>query len=442
MPSRPLDFFRLACALFVAALAAPAARAQGPLLAGAGPVNRSMGGAAVASPLDATGTLYWNPAAIGGLRSSELDLGLELLYPRSSVASTIPRGALGPGGPPATLSGTTRDEAGVFPLPTGGFVYKPDESRWTFGVGVFPAAGFGTNYPGSPSNPVLSPPPPGGAGLGHVSSEYQLLQVAPTAAYRLGDNLYVGFAPTIDIARLAVTPGVFFAPDDANRDGAAHYPAATSTRDAWGAGFQAGVYYVASADWRVGASVKSKQWFEPFRFQVTDELGRPRTVRFNLDAPLIVSAGAAFTGVERLTVAADVRYINFRDTSGLRASGFDPTGAVAGLGWKDVFALALGGQYVLTDALAVRVGYTFNTDPIPAGAALLNVASPLSYQHQLAVGASYQLTPACVLSAAYYHVFFNSVTGPYLTPAGPVPGATVTPGVVADSVVFGASVRF
>ena len=42
-------------------------RAQGIALSGVGPVNRSMGGAATAAPIDAAGALMWNPASISGL---------------------------------------------------------------------------------------------------------------------------------------------------------------------------------------------------------------------------------------------------------------------------------------------------------------------------------------------------------------------------------------
>jgi long-chain fatty acid transport protein len=401
-----------------------------------------MGGASVAAPLDATGSLFWNPAAIGGLPSSELDLGLELLYPTTTLSSSIPGGALGPGFPSRSLFGTTRSDAGVFPLPTGGFVYKPEDSRLTYGVGLFPAAGFGTNYPGGQTNPILSAPPPNGFGLGHISSSYQLFQIAPTVSYKLTEKLFVGVAPLIDVARLEVTPGVFLSPGDANGDGSAQYPSATSTRDIWGAGFQAGLYYLASDAWRFGASFKSPQWFEPFRYQVSDELGRPSTSKFRLEAPLIASLGTAYTGIDRLTVAMDVRYFNFKNTAGFQPAGFASTGAVTGLGWNDVFSAALGAQYRLTDSLTVRAGYTYNTNPIPDRNALFNVASPLTYEHQLAVGASYLLTPNCMLSLTYYHIFFNAVTGPYATPTGAIPGATVTTGVLADSLLVGASVRF
>jgi long-chain fatty acid transport protein len=420
-------------ALLVCAASCSVANAQGTVLSGAGPVNRSMGSAATAAPIDATGALYWNPASISGLKSSQLELGLELLYGRSALASSIPA---------AGLSDKTRDEPGVFPLPTGGFVLKPADSAWTLGLGIFPAAGFGTNFPGEATNPLLSAPPPAGFGLGAISSSYQMLQIAPTLSYQVTERLSVGAAPLVNMARLAVTPGSFAAPNDANGDGFFHYSTATSTRFAWGAGFQVGAYYVASSDWSFGASFKSPQWFEPFRYQMTDELGRTRVATVQFDAPLIVSVGTAYTGIEGLIVACDVRYLNFKDTAGFRNAGFDATGATTGLGWNDVFSIALGSQYQLTEKLSVRAGYTYNTNPIPSENVVFNAASPLTYQHQVGTGASYQLTPACTLSMAYYHIFYSAVSGPYLTPTGPIPGASVAAGCNVDSVILGIRVTF
>src|SRR5262245_38282761 len=93
-------------ALVVLALAAPPAQAQiGILFTGAGPVNRSMGGASTAAPLDASGALYWNPASISGLAGSSIDFGVELLYPQTRLASSVPASAFGPGIPPVLVSG-------------------------------------------------------------------------------------------------------------------------------------------------------------------------------------------------------------------------------------------------------------------------------------------------------------------------------------------------
>ena len=432
-----------ALSLLAAAQSAPVARGQAYFLAGAGPVNRSMGGASTAAPLDATGSLYWNPATVSGLPSSELDFGLELLYPRNTVSSALPANALGPGLPAGPMAGTTHDEAGVYPIPTAGFAYRPEGSPWTFGLGVFPNGGFGTNYPGSLTNPIFSPFPPNGVGFGPVSTEFELVQLAPSASYQITDALSVGFSAEVGVASFSLDPGFFFPPSAAIGGVSAPASALTHTRYSWGAGFQVGLYYVVNESWKLGAAFKSPEWFEDFRYQARDNLGRPETLKLVFEPPLIVSVGTAYTGFERFTIAADLRYVDFKNSPVVgNAAGFDAAGAVTGLGWRDIFALALGVQYQATDSLSVRVGYTFNTNPISNADAAFNIASPLVYQHELAAGASYQLTPACSVSLAYYHIFSNPVTGPFFTPAGPIPGSSVTTDSESDSLSLGIGVRF
>src|SRR5215471_16743720 len=182
-PSHPNLSGRLALALVAAAALALPARAEiGFLLTGVGPVNRSMGGASVAAPLDATGALYWNPATLSGLPRSEIDFGLELLYSSSVLSSEVAPGSFGPGLPAGPLAGSTRGDAGAFPLPSFGFSYHAEETPLTFGLGVFAVGGFGSNYPASLTNPILTPQPPLGFGLGAISSELLILQVAPAVS--------------------------------------------------------------------------------------------------------------------------------------------------------------------------------------------------------------------------------------------------------------------
>ena len=165
------------------------------MLTGVGPVNRSMGGASAAAPLDATGALYWNPATLSGLPHSEIDFGLELLYTSSVLSSEVAPNAFGPGLPGRPLADSTRGDPGVFPLPSFGFSYHPDDSPLTFGVGVFGVGGFGSNYPASLTNPILTPQPPNGFGLGATSSQLLILQVAPAVAYQITDHLSVAIGP-------------------------------------------------------------------------------------------------------------------------------------------------------------------------------------------------------------------------------------------------------
>jgi long-chain fatty acid transport protein len=428
--------------LLAVAATAPPARAQyGLLFSGSGPVSRAMGGASTATAADAAGGLFWNPATISGLESSELDFGAEFLFPRTRLSSSIPAGALGPLGPPVTLSGSDKGDNGIFPLPSIGMAIRPDGTPLTFGLGMFEIGGFGVNYPASLTNPVLTPQPPVGFGLSSVYSQLQVFEIAPSVSWQVTDRLAVAAGPTADLASLKLDPAVIATPDVvAGRF--LHYPIGTHTRYEWGVGVQAGLTYSPVDDWTVGASVKSPRWFEKFGFQSEDVFGRPRHFTFDADVPLVASAGVSYTGIERLLLETDFHYIDYANTNGFRQSGFDSTGAVRGIGWRSIWTVAVGARYQLTDRLAVMGGYTFNDNPIDDQRAFFNVASPTITEHTLGVGLTYKLTDSFSLSAAYGRAFQNSVTGPIVTPAGSIPGSSVTNTASGDTVVFGGTILF
>ena len=232
------------CLLSVASLALAALPAQaqfGPIIAGAGPVNRSMAGTAVATPIDGAGSLYWNPATSSALPGSSLDFGIELLHAPTTLASSI--NGLG--------TGSDRGDNGVFALPTVALIYRPDDSNFTYGLGLFSLAGFGVNYPSSTTNPILSPQPPFGVGLGSIYSNLQVLQIAPTVSVQLTDRLSIGGGPTVILSQLRADPLFVVAP---NLNG--QYPPGTHTRTTWGGGFQLGAFYKTDNCWQFGASFK------------------------------------------------------------------------------------------------------------------------------------------------------------------------------------------
>ena len=417
----------------LALLALPEAlRAQGVSLNGVGPVNRAMAGAATGAPLDAAGALMWNPASISGLPSSEVDFGMELLLPTEKLSST----AFG-------LQGSTGGEPGVSLIPEAAFVHKSEDSPWTYGLGMFAIGGFSTNYPASLTNPVLTPQPPNGVGLGRVSSVAEFYQVVPTVAFALSNKLSVGVAPTLTIARLDVNPMVLVAPDDAAGTGYT-YPTGDGTRYHFGGGFQLGVYYAASEAWNFGLCFKSPQWFERFTSNTVNELGQPEVASVRFDYPLIVSLGTSYTGIENWLFACDVRYFNYSGAAGFGSpAAFAANGAVTGLGWKDAISVNTGAQYCATQQLTLRMGYQFDSSPIDSDTAFFNVASPLVSEHTVAVGFSYRLTGNEVISVAYLHAFQNQVSGPIQAPGlGAIPGTSVTSTISADALGAGLSIQY
>lgn len=396
------------------------------VLPGVGPVNRSMGGAATAAPLDATGALVWNPATISGLDSSRVDIGVDAIYNRNTVNSAI----FGVG------AGSSDSGVGVWALPAIGIVYKPEESPFTCGLGINAIGGFSSNYPGSATNPIFTPQ--GAGGLGPAYSRLGILQIAPTLSYQLTQNLSVGVSPLVNIADAQADPFPF---DTPNAPGV--YPPGTHNRNVWGLGAQAGIYYESPAGLNLGASIKSPQWFERFEINSQDAAGLGRKITTQFQYPLIVSLGAAYRGIKDVLIAADVRYVDFASTDLFGDKGvFLPSGQLNGLGWRSVWLVAVGSQLQLTDAISMRIGYSFNQNPIRESLTSLSLLAPAPYQHVFNLGASMQLTESIVSHVTWVHGFDHTIAGPIVSPAGVVPMSKVALSQEIDTLVVGLSVLF
>jgi long-chain fatty acid transport protein len=379
-----------------------------------------MGGASTAAPVDAIGANYWNPATIRGLESNELAFGMDLLYSNQSISST-----LGP------VSGTSESENGFFPIPTVGWVHHLEDRPISFGLFVGGVAGFKTNVNADPTNPILSPAFP----LGRISSEASFMQVAPSLAISLTENLSVAAGPTITMGEIGIEPFVF------TSIGANGYPSARASRYAWGGGAQFGVYYIKDC-LHLGASLKTTSWMEDFRFFSQDPAGAPTTLKASVDLPMILSLGAAYSGVEDWVLSTDVRYFDYSNTAGFGSPAvFDGTGKLGGLGWSSVVAVAAGAQYRYSDCLYLRGGYTFNQSPIHNSGAFFNLATPLFYQHMLSTGASWKLSECVAVNVAYSYLLPSDVSSPIPVVPPQVP-SNVTQTLDAHILNFGVSARY
>ncbi|QDS90895.1 Outer membrane protein transport protein (OMPP1/FadL/TodX) [Rosistilla ulvae] len=426
----------------VAFLVAGSLSAQGIVLPGAGPINRSMGGASTAAPIDAAGALLWNPGSITALGSSQMMFGAEFLYTRTTLDSSLPADAFGPAIPTVPIGGSSDSHSGVPVLPTIALVFTEPDSDFAFGLGVFTIGGFGVNYSASATNPLLTPQPPNGFGIGNAYSRLNLLQIAPTVAVQLIDGLSVGFAPTVTMGDLALAPALFAAPDNAD-GGLPTYSDAQNGRWRYALGFQVGVYLETMSGWNFGASFKSKQWFEEFEFQSAGETGAPRTLTANPEYPMIISLGTSFTGFEGWVSAVDVRYIDYANASVFGDdAAFQADGSVPGLGWDSTVGVALGLQREFQNGVSLRAGYDFGQSPISNDKTGFNVLSSALWNHAVTTGATLPVNHALSMSLAYVHVFEASSNGAIQTPAGPIPGSSVEITQVSDTLSMGFDVKF
>ncbi len=414
----------ISVALLLMAMHGQLTYGQGAILSAGGPVHRSMGGASTAAPVSAISAIYWNPATISGMTNGELEVGLDLLTINHEVDSTF--------GP---FSGSTQGEPGTLPIPNFGWVHRYDDSPVSIGLGVNSVAGFKTNLPADPTNPILAPQP---MGLGAVSSEATFLQISPVLSYTLDERLSFAVGPNLTLGQIGVEPFVFNAP---NADGT--YSAGHGSQYEFGGGFQTGVFFQGDSGWNWGASFKSPAWMEQFEFIGQDENGLPRALTADLDLPMILSVGTAITAFEDWVFSVDTRYIDYANSDGFGDSAqFQPDGSLPGLGWRSVFATAVGIQRRCNDRVTLRTGYSYNQSPIQSSNTSVNTPAPLLYEHIYSLGGSYHVCEHISMNFAYSHYFEAEQQGNIVSPSfGPVPGTSVTNRVSADLLSFGISMR-
>lgn len=416
------------CATFLSAQ-------TGHILQGNSATNFSMGGVATGQATDISGALNWNPAGIAAFDNSQLSVNAGLFFSTPEVASTVPT----PAGP---FSGNTVDTKGNSLIPTVAFVYGKADSKHRFGVHAFGVSGFGVEYPMSENNPITLPQSMGG--FGDVYSNYQLMQVGLTYAYKFTDQFSFGIAPVFDYSALEVRPNPLASPSMT-----LGYPESNNA-SALGYGFQAGLYFASKGGFKAGASYKSTQYFGDLSLQNTYLDGSDAgTVNFNLDFPAIYSAGIGYSN-ESFDVGVDYRYIDYKNTDGFSTTGWTQTASIAGFGWNSISVVALGVQYKGIPNLPIRAGYTYSQNPVPEETAFFSTSAPAIIQNAVQFGLGYTFNERFTINAGYHYGFAGEVSGPLLSPFfisetnpyGAIEGSEVTHKMTTSMLLLGVDIAF
>ncbi len=412
----------------------------GHLMQGVGAVNMSMGGAATAQPLDISGAMQWNPAALSTFSGTKLKLDVGAFFSSPEVYSTLafPDGSV--------FSGSTEDDRGTSPMPALAISWGKEDSKHTFGVSAFGVSGFGVtfpenlNYPGdlagnqnpnfdpsAPTNPINWPQYAGG--FGRVESDYMLLQVGFTWAYNFSEKFSIGFQPTFNYASLSLEPNPLAIPT------ATGYPKGDAT--ALGFGGQVGLFYDSQNGIKLGASYKTPQTFSEFDFDNGDE--------FQMDYPAIYSVGLGYSkGI--VDFALDYRYVDYEGTEGFKQSGWTQFGTVQGFGWENISIVSAGLQLKAINRLPLRFGYTYSTNPINEELTFFSVPATAIIAHAFQFGLSYEFTDNFVLDAVYHYGMSDGKTQGQLlnpmmvgadNPLGKIPGSEVAYDMTTSMIMVG-----
>lgn len=408
----------------------------GHIMQGVGAANMSMGGAATAQPIDINGALQWNPATLTTFHSKIFSANAGFFFSSPELYSKVPTGT-------GTVSGTTKDDRGVSVMPALAMVWGKKDSKHTIGVSAFGISGFGVTFPESQTNPVTMPQNYGG--FGRIQSDYQLMQVGVTYAYKLSNEFSIGLAPTFNYSSMKLAPNPLSSPSMTKG-----YPV-SDRATAFGYGAQLGVFYNSGKGIKLGASYKTKQHFSEFNFKnkYLDGTTAP-DVKFRMDYPDILSFGIGYSK-QKVDIALDYRLVDYKNTKGFSAKGWTESAAVNGFGWENISIVSAGIQFKATEKLPLRIGYTYSSNPISSELAFFSVPATAIIKNAFQIGGGYNFSDHVTMNLTYHHgTSSGSTSGPLLSPMmvsgsnpyGAISGSKVSYKMTTDLVMIGIDYKF
>ncbi len=390
-------------------------------LMGVGSYQKGLGGAVTANPGSAM-TAVSNPAGAARI-GNRADFSMEAFMPERSVDFTA-------------LGGDKRDSAvDIYGVPAIGWAAPTSEgSNMYFGGGMYGTSGMGVDYPVT-AGPVI-PGPTNTLWDGY--SNIAFWQMAPVLAWNVDPQLSLGVSLNIDyqsvafLQRLTDTSGNDINTVDLSR-----------SASSFGLGLGFGVLYDLRPAVTVGFSYKSKQNFSKLKYQLASGDitlgGSPLpggTYTLDLDYPQQAAAGIAWRANDKVTLSADLKWINWSDTMNrLLISG--PGGTVPmNSGWDDQTVFAIGVDYKLNPKISLRAGYNHAKSPIDSSDVSNNLILPAVVETHYAIGATFVINQHWDLAMHYMYVPDNTLAAPATDPQ--MPGAKIS---LSES-SFGANIGY
>jgi long-chain fatty acid transport protein len=311
-----------------------------------------MGGVGVGLSMEQAAQ-FMNPGAMAMLRQNGVQVG---------VSATFARLAFRPesGGPQRQLDNSIVTPFNVYAS------FGPKEGKFRAGVSVYTPYGSSLKYEQGWE---------GRFALSEIT--LRSVYVQPTVSYAITDQLSVGAglmilaAGSVNLQRDISLPSA---------EGKIELDGKTKT----GFGVNAGIFFKPSDKLSLGLSYRSKidAKVEGGDVTVTNPIAalQSRFVGNKFDAtlplPATVNFGIGLMPTDKLTIGVDV---NWTQWSAYRSLRFDFTkdGAPAQVGtgtfseskrsYEDVLTFRVGGQYKVTDKLALRLGGAYDMSPVKDG---------------------------------------------------------------------------
>lgn len=252
--------------------------------------------------------------------------------------------------------------------------------KWTFGLGVFAPFGLSTSW----SDKGL---------LRYVVTDtsFNMIDVNPSLSYQLLPELSIGIGVdyyNVYSYKSELKHNFVISDADVKVD---------VDGDGWG--FNLGALWKPHPKHSLGLAYRNRVDIEfngDLNYKnIPPGLGFPAAITYNVEEdltlPSIVNGGYAFRPTEKLVLEFDVYWVEWStiDKADIVDSDTDVLLNSTDANWDDTWIFALGGEYLLTEKLAIRAGYSYQQNAIPE--ATFNASVPDSDLHFGAIGLGYTI---------------------------------------------------
>ena len=313
-----------------------------------GQAQQGMGGAGTGLLTDGA-SLFFNPGATSFLKGNEVNLGVT---PTISHGQFLDKNT--------GIVANTKSPVGTPFAAYAAFELK-DSSKLKLGLAVYTPFGSTVKWED------------GWAGRFALTQlKLQAIFFQPTVSYKINDKVGVG------LGFVVAKGSVNLQKDVPVVDNNGTYGHAELDGKAMGYGINFGLYYKPCSKFSVGLNYRSEVNMNikkgTANFTVPTSLADkfPNTnFTASLPLPEVITLGLGYMPTDKLSFALDINHVNWESFTSLQFNYEQNTTSLIDTysrrDYKDIFAFRFGGEYKVTEGLAVRLGAAYAPTPVKDG---------------------------------------------------------------------------
>ncbi|MBI9090407.1 MAG: outer membrane protein transport protein [Desulfobacterium sp.] len=357
--------------------------------------NATAQGEAVVAHANDPFAVYYNPAGLTLIKKPMVTTGVMIYDARVEITNFRLNSSAAPGANFNTGPSDFESDCDPIYNPNIGFA-MPINDKWGFGIAVYAPYGlhleWDKDYTKNPGALYAS------------ESKYARKVLTPAFGYKVTDKLAVGFG--ISLGQSISDAGKTYPPNPAMGPSPTYLKLESEDDFNWS--FNVGVMYRPIDKVSLGVTYRSRAEGD-FDGDVLRNEVKISTVTMDYDHPECVQAGVRYFASKDLSVEFDMTWTRW----GILDEQVEKTPIAPGGGfhhdrnWNDEIQYKIGLEWKITDAFALRTGYTYDPTPVPNST--FDLGWPDTDRNVYNIGFGWDITERWRLDGVIQHVRSTSV---------------------------------